>query len=226
MGQTNQNMDWYQLFKDIVIPGLGVVSTIIIGIVIAIILKRREEKSKIKALLIDNYMLYLNKRSKFTAYESYNYAYEIFKELFKNDNLYFENKSNWRNRQEQIQMIRDSYKEKIRSIDDESINWSPFTFIFCFLLGTKKYKKGAQTLENVIVENITNDKERNNFIVKTIDKIKKDSEIQQSMSSNNKLDLTHGVELIEKLIAKEHNRHQFMSFNPYDNKIADLIDKY
>lgn len=68
---------WYGITKDVVIPLLSLLTTIILGTIIAVLLKRKEEKAKIKTLLIDNYMLYLNVKVKFFEYEMDTFIYEI-----------------------------------------------------------------------------------------------------------------------------------------------------
>lgn len=78
--KTTENIGWFEIFKDIVIPSLSIAATVTIGIVIAIALKKREEKSKIKQLLIDNYMDYLTARTKNVMYETEAMIYEVLNE--------------------------------------------------------------------------------------------------------------------------------------------------
>ena len=214
----------YQIIKDVIIPGLGVLSTITIGVVIAVILKRREENSKIKSILIDNYMEYLNKRSKFVEYESLIYTHEILKDIYINYNNYFENHSNRHLPMEQVKNLRDSFRQQLDTYNHEEVNWSPYTYKFCFLLGTKTYKKEAQGLENEIVKHIVGETSRLKFISELKIKITENNEIKQNMNALNLSKITNGLDLIVRLITLLYNDYQLKNFKPYDNLIADLID--
>ncbi len=79
MNYVTSSINTYNVIKEIIIPGLSVLSTMTIGIFIAIVLKRREENSKIKSLLIDSYLEYLNRRTKFVEFETYLYILHILK---------------------------------------------------------------------------------------------------------------------------------------------------
>lgn len=92
--KTTENIGWFEIFKDIVIPSLSIAATVTIGIVIAIALKKREEKSKIKQLLIDNYMDYLTARTKNVMYETEAMIYEVLNEILIKRSEYLTN-SNW-----------------------------------------------------------------------------------------------------------------------------------
>lgn len=73
---------------------MGVITTIVVGIIIAYLLKNKEEKAKIKTLLIDNYMLYLDKKMQFFEYELTSIKYQILKDMFINYGSYFERHAN------------------------------------------------------------------------------------------------------------------------------------
>lgn len=84
MPDTPKNIGWYDITKDIIIPLLSVVTTIVVGTIIAYLLKNKEEKAKIKSLLIDNYMLYLNKKVQFFDHELTSFKYQVFKDIIIN----------------------------------------------------------------------------------------------------------------------------------------------
>lgn len=224
MSSPTEPITTFQIFKDIVIPALGVISTITIGVVIAIILKKREEKSKIKSLLIDNYMEYLNKRTMFVEFESIFYTHDILKDIYINYRDYFDDHANRHLPMERVKINRDSIKQKLDEYNQKDANWSPFTFKFCFLLGTKKYKEKAQGLENVIVKQIIEEKSRQKFISDLKLKIKENEDIKKNMNALNLSMIENGLDLIKELIFRTYSNYQLTVFKPYDNLIADLID--
>lgn len=226
MSDTLQHIGWYEISKDIVIPLLGVVSTIVIGVVIAILLKRKEEKAKVKSLLIDNYMLYLNKKVNFFSRELDSFTYRVYKDIYINYNDFFEPHANSHFLKEKISTRRDDLKAKLNQNDKEASNWSPFTFRFAFLLGKKQYMKEAQRLEDNIVNNYLGDKPRNEFVDKIKKLIKEDAEIAEGVNSSNLNKMEDSLDRLEHLIAATYNDFQYKIFVPYDNKIADLIDQY
>ena len=226
MTDTSQHIGWYEISKDIVIPLLGVVSTIVIGVVIAVLLKRKEEKAKVKSLLIDNYMLYLNKKVNFFSHELDSFTYRIYKDIYINYSDFFEPHANSHFAKEKISKRRDDLKVKLRDKDQEASNWSPFTFRFAFLLGKKQYMKEAQKLEDNIVNNYMADKPRNDFVDKLKKMIKEDAGIAEGVNSSNAHKMEDSLDRLEQLIATTYNNFQFKIFVPYDNKIADLIDEY
>lgn len=214
----------YSFIKDIGIPVLNLIATIIIGIVIAVMLKRREEKAKIKSLLIDNYMEYLGKRVKFTEQETMIWFHNLLKDMAINYDAYFGRHSNQHFAEEEIQQRRDLFREKLDGSDAESANWSPYTYKFCFLLGTKTYRKKAQHFENVIVKAVLDNNERAKFQAKLKEKVIASELIQKNMNAVNLSQIEHGLDLIEALVFTEYNNYQLKIFQPYDNRIADLID--
>lgn len=226
MPDATQHTGWYEILKDIIIPFLGVVSTIVIGVVIAVLLKRKEEKGKIKALLIENYMLYLNKKISFFSYELDNFIYQVYKDIYINYTDFFKLHANSHIPKEKITKRLDDLKIKLRDTDQEASNWSPFTFRFAFLLGKKQYMKEAQKLEDNIVNNYIADKPRKEFIASLKKIIKNDTEIAEGINSSNGNKMDDSLDKLEHLIAKAYSDFQLKIFRPYDNKIADLIDAY
>lgn len=226
MLDTPQHIGWYEISKDIVIPLLGVISTIVIGVVIAVLLKRKEEKAKVKALLIDNYMLYLNKKVKFFGHELDRFTYQVYKDIYIDYNDLFEPHANSHFPKEKISKRRDDLKARLRDNDQEASNWSPFTFRFAFLLGKAKYMKEAQKLEDNIVNNYMSDKPRNEFVNKLKKLIKEDTQISDGINSSNAHKMEDSLDKLEYLIATTYTDFQYKIFVPYENKIADLIDQY
>ena len=226
MSDTTQHIGWYQISKDIIIPLLGVLTTIVIGVIIAVLLKQKEEKAKIKSLLIDNYMLYLNKKASFFEQELNSFTYQIYKDIYNNYSDFFEPHANSHFKKEKISNRRDDLKTKLNVTDNEASNWSSFTFRFAFLLGKKKYTKEAQKYEDDIVNNYIADKPRRQFIEKTKKLIKDDNEIAEGLNSSNEHKMEDTLDRLEHLVANAYSDFQLKIFIPYDNKIADLIDKY
>lgn len=226
MPDTAQHIGWYEISKDIIIPLMGVVSTIVIGVIIAVLLKRKEEKAKVKSLLIDNYMLYLNKKVNFFSHELDSFTYQVYKDIYINYADFFEQHANSHTSKEKICKRRDDLKAKLRDADQEAANWSPFTFKFAFLLGKKRYMKSAQSLENNIVNNYIADKPRKEFISKLKTLIKEDLEIAEGINSSNTHKMENSLDRVDHLIANAYNDFQLKIFMPYDNRIADLIDAY
>lgn len=225
MNETAESITMYQIIKDIIIPGLGVIATIVIGVVLTIILKKREETAKIKSLLIDSYMEYLNRRTKFSEYESLHYIHELLKDIYINYSSYFEDHSNSHLPKKEIEKIIDLFKRKIDGINIDDTNWTVYTFKFCFLLGTKTYNKKAQGLENIIVSEIIEKNSRSNFLSNLKLKVKSDILIKDNINKLNIHCINSGIEMIINFVTYEYTNYQQRIFKPYDNLIADLIDE-
>lgn len=226
MSVTPKDLTWYDITKDIIIPFLGVVTTIVVGTIIAYLLKNKEEKSKIKALLIDNYMLYLDKKMQFFEQELTSLKYQIFKDIYINYEEYFESHANDHFAKEKVAKLRDKLKEKLDNINQNDANWSPFTYRFAFLLGKKNYDKHVQSLEDSVVQNYISDKARKEFLQQLKTKITSNKEIVDKMNSSNTSKIVDGLDDIEYLISTAYAGYQFKIFNPFDTRIANLIDKY
>ncbi len=226
MPYTTTDITWYEITKDIIIPLLGVITTIVVGIIIAYLLKNKEEKAKIKTLLIDNYMLYLDKKMQFFEYEITSIKYQILKDMFINYGSYFERHANDHFATEKVGKLRDSLKLKLDNINQNDTNWSPFTYRFAFLLGKKNYDKHVQFLEDIVFKNYFSDKARNQFLEQLKTKIISNKEISDKMNALNTNKIVDGLDDIEYLITTTYNNYQFEIFNPFDTRIANLIDKY
>lgn len=217
---------WYEITKDIIIPLLGVITTIILGTIIAVLLKRKEEKAKIKTLLIDNYMLYLNVIIKFIELESNSFCYQILKDMYIDYTQYFLDHANSHFAKEEIKKRRDKFQGILGKSRQEDGNWSIYTYKFCFLLGTKTYHKEVQQLEDKIVSHILNNEARDKFKNNLKTKIKQSEAIVNKMNSSNVNEIIDGLDKVETLIFISFNEFQRMHFEPYSNKIANLIDRY
>lgn len=226
MPDTTKDIDWYNVTKDIIIPLLSVLTTIIVGTIIAYLLKTKEEKAKIKTLLIDNYMLYLNKKVNFFDYELTSFTYQIMKDVFINYSTYFKPHANDHLAKEKIAKLRDKLKQKLDTIKQEDTDWSPFTYKFAFLLGKKNYFKNALPLENVVTSKYLSDNSRKEFREGLKKKIIEDQQIVNGINSSNSNEIDDALDKIEHLITVSYSEFQFKIFNPYDNKIANLIDAY
>lgn len=226
MPNIPKDLTWYDITKDIVIPFLGVITTIVVGTIIAYLLKNKEEKAKIKTLLIDNYMLYLDKKMQFFEHELMSFKYQIFKDIFINYEKYFEHHANDHLAKEKVAKFRDTLKEQLNNTNQNDTNWSPFTYRFAFLLGKKNYDKHVQSLEDSVVQNYISDKARSEFLELLKTKITNSKEVVDKMNSLNTNKIVDALDDIEYLISTTYTEYQFRIFNPFDTKIANLIDKY
>lgn len=226
MPNIPKDITWYDITKDLIIPFLGVTTTIVVGIIIAYLLKNKEEKAKIKALLIDTYMLYLDKKMQFFENELTSFKYQIFKDIFINYESYFERHANDHIAKQKVARLRDTFKEKLDSSNQNNANWSPFTYRFAFLLGKKNYDKHVQSLEDSVVQNYISDKARSEFLAQLKIKITANKEVADKMNSSNINKMVDALDEIEYFISIAYSDYQFRIFNPFDTRIANLIDKY
>lgn len=222
ISKATENIGWFEITKDIIIPILSILATITIGIIIAIALKKREEKSKIKQLLIDNYMDYLSARTKDVIYETEAMCYEVLNEILIKQSQYLNN-SNWHIAFDLIQKTAEESKAKAQSLENNESNWSHFTYRFTFLIGEKKYFKEALPLEKIIEKNMLARDSRKQFKESIIGKIKKREEIINNLNTPDKFKIQLGIHQIIETIVYDYNDYQFKNFNPYNVKIAKLI---
>jgi hypothetical protein len=223
---NNETIGFYEILKDIIIPFLAVLSTLIIGIIIANLLRKKEEKSKIKGLLIDHYMEYLEARNLNIDFEIAFSTYEILNNILINHDSYLQKNTNSYISFNIISSKAEEYKLQAQQYHNKGSHWSLFTYRFAFLLGKKEYLKEAQPLEDNIVRNLLQENSRQTFNDTILTQIKSSEEILKGLNSNKTFTIELAIHTIELLIAKKFNDNQFTFFNPYNNKIADLINEY
>lgn len=220
--EASQDIGWFEITKDIIIPSLTLISTITIGIFIALILKNREEKEKRKNILIDTYIEYLNTRVNELENHINNIYKNILNDLLINGEQIVGINSNWHNKYSLI-------KEKLEAEElieyNKADNWSFFTYKFCFLLGTKKYRKSLQLLEDSIVNNLLDNKKNEKFYIQLSQDIFSKEEIKNGILSSNQNIVKFTLDKIKEIIAVEFNKRHRLFFEPYDSKVADLIDE-
>lgn len=217
---------WYEITKDIVIPTLSIISTLIIGIIIAVILKKRDEKGKIKETLIETYMEYMNRRINKYSFETLVITYDLYVDMFINYNKYFSEHSNSHLATDLVKKRRDKFQIKIEEFDYKEINWTFFAYKFSFLLGRKKYNNEVKSLEKNINNQLNSEESKINFLVQLKEGIIENEMISENMNASNTNKIEYGLNMIESYVAKKYNNHQFNLFMPYDDKIADLINEY
>lgn len=217
---------WFEITKDIILPTMTLIATVTLGTIIAILLKKREEKTKNKSLLIDNYMEFLNCRTNDVMHRIYLSIVETLKEIKSNYETYAEKHSNVHITLDRINYHIKTYDLVLDDLNKKETNWTPFTFKFCFLLGTKTYAKEAQSLENVIINNYSNNNTRKEYSKKLRDKIKNNNTISNLLGKTNQTDIDNAVLEIVEMISEDFSSYQRKLFHPYENKIADLIDSY
>lgn len=220
--KTTQNIGWFEIIKDIVIPSLSILATVTIGIIITIALKKREEKSKIKQLLIDNYMDYLAARTKNVNYETEAMCYEVLNEILIKKEEYLKS-SNWHIAFDIIQKRAEESKAKSQEYDNNENNWSYFTYRFTFLIGEQKYFKEALPFEKIIEQNMLQRDSRKKFKDRMMMKVIENQEILINLNTPNKFKIESGIHQIIETIVYDYNDYQFKNFNPYNVKIAKLI---
>lgn len=216
---------WYEISKDIIITFLGIISTLVIGIIIANLLRSKEEKSKIKGLLIDHYMNYLVARNKNIIIEIDFSTYEVLNVIVADYKSYLNNQ-HWPVSHDLILAKAAEYKVKAEKGQNEISEWALYTYRFSFLLGEKKYLKHTQLLENNIRDNMLQENSRGNFNITLLEKIKNDKEILKALNSSSVYDIKLGIHAIEEFVMNQYNVYQYKFFNPYNKKVADLINGY
>ena len=226
MNSTENPITWYEIFKDIIIPILSIITTLIIGIIIAIILKRREEKGKSKQLLVDTYMEYINRRINRYSYDFDSNMYDMYNDIFINYVDYFEDHTNSNLATDSVKVRRERFLEKVEKYDNTDINWSFYAIKFSLLLGREKYNKEAKGLEKIINQKINSEQAIMDFLLQLKGEIKEDKRICNYTNASNKSKIEYGLDMIESHINKRYTNYQLSIFKPYDDKIADMISEY
>ena len=226
MDNTKNPITWYEITKDIIIPILSIVATLIIGIIIALILKRREEKGKSKQLLVDTYMDYINRRINKYSYDCVAITYDMYIDIFINYADYFEDHANSHLATKLVKERREKYLKKVEEYNNTDINWSFYSIKFSLLIGREKYDKEAKVLEQKINQEINSEQSQMNFLLKLKKEIKENQMICENMNASNTNKIEYGLDMIEAFITKRYNAFQLNLFKPYDNKISDLINEY
>lgn len=221
---NNTTHDWYDLVKDIIIPSTEVLLTLIIGVFIAIILKRKEDKAKIKQLLIDHYMEYLNVKMNDFEYEYKKFTISILHELKQSEIIL--NNSNRHIQIAQIEQRINHLQTQLDNFNDNDINWSPYTYRFAFLLGKKKYFKKILPLENIITNELTSKNKYNKLKSETITKITQNNNLKEALNQISITSINKAIDDIESMIVTDYNNYHYLLFNPFSTKIANLINRY
>ncbi|KGK29465.1 hypothetical protein [Cellulophaga sp. E6(2014)] len=226
MDNTKNPITWYEITKDIIIPILSIVATLIIGIIIALIFKRREEKGKSKQLLVETYMDYINRRINKYSYDCVVIIYDLYIDLFNNYSDYFKDHANSHLATELVKKRREKYHKKIEEYNYTDINWIFYPIKFSLLIGREKYNKEAKELERKINQEINSEQSQMNFLLQLKNEIKENEMICENMDTSNTNKIEYGLDMIEAHITKRYNRYQSSLFQPYDDKVADLISEY
>lgn len=221
---THEN-GFYEIAKDIIIPSASILATLIVGWYIASVLRNREEKSKRKQLLIDYYMDFLQSLKVNFSFEVAYFKYEIINDILINASQYFPIPDNWEHSFDTIKTEAERIKANAEEFQEESTNWSYFTYRFAFLLGKMAYTKNLQSLENKIVEKL-NAKSRKSSFNSIKETIKADVETISNLQSTDPFKVKLAIYSIETLVVDKYSSYQYSFFNPYNAKVAELIDEY
>lgn len=225
MSDTTQ-IGWYEIAKDIIIPSISIFATIVLGTIIAGLLRRKEEKAQIKSLLIDNYMQYLTKRANFVQHESLQIANRLLGQIYHNFSEYFERHANAHFQLQRIKKRIEKLEGQISEMKDEDYNWSVYTYKFAFLLTKKRYNKEAQGLEDKLISDYFGDQSHKALLSDIKTQIKSKTDIVDAMAGLSDDRIDKALTDIEAIVAKSYASYQRQIFQSYDNRIADLIDKF
>jgi hypothetical protein len=226
MNNEIEPLTWYKITKDIIIPLLSILTTVTIGIIIAIILKRREEIKDKKKLLTESYMEYLTSYSESLVKGCHSIFYEIFKEILFNYENYLESKSNKHVIVDKIKIRMDKYL-----IEHTQMKLGPTNLILLILRMTLLLEKDKYVKEmfNLIGSNYAkynSPEDRKGLVNSILDQIKNDSEIKKKMNSDELLDIEFGLDLIERLANDVHDKKHWETFSPITVKLSERIYKY
>ena len=195
---------WFEIIKDIVIPLLGIFSTLIIGIIIANLLRKREEKNKIKELLIDTYIQYLEARNNNIDFQIRYLRYEVLNRIIINHKVFFSDNTSYKMAFEAIKLRLDELQIEVKEIQNKSSDWSLFAFKFYFLIGKEKYSK-VRIFENEILENLLKDNSLSNFSENITEQFKSNKNILKKLNSSDVFQIETAMHLIEDEVAKKYN---------------------
>lgn len=226
MENNNNPIGWYEITKDIIIPLLGVISTLVIGIIIALFVKNKERKAKIKDLLIDHYMDYLAVRTDSIEHDINTTIINILSEIKLESDTYFKGNANWHLPFQIIKERLQELRDKLKNFENVNTNWSIYTYRFAFLLGKKSYFKEALPLENNITAELVSSAKLNSVKKNILVKIQKDSELMSELNSSDSDKINRALDKIFRIVVTDFNQYQFSFFNPYNTKLAELINKY
>jgi hypothetical protein len=81
-------------------------------------------------------------------------------------------------------------------------------------------------LEDSVVQNYISEKAHSEFLEQLKAKIAANKEVVDKMNSLNTNKIVDALDDIEYLISIAYTDYQFRIFNPFDTRIANLIDKY
>ncbi len=217
---------WYEISKDIIIPAISAISTLVIGIIIALIIKKRDERGKTKETLIDTYMEYMNRRITKYSFETLVITHDLYLDMSINYGKYFTEHSNSHLARDLIKKRREKFQNKIEEFDYKDVNWTFYAYKFSFLLGRKKYNNEVKSLEKNISIQLNSEESKISFLVQLKDGIIENKMVSENMNASDIDKIEYGLNMIESYVTKKYNNHQFNLFMPYDNKIADLVKEY
>lgn len=213
-------------FKEIIYPILDLIIKITIGIIIAIYLHRRTNRDKIKELLINTYMEYLNKLESFSYLQINNYMINFYKKLKNWANKYLSDKKVLSQFIKELDNILQ--KEQSKYSDDyfqEKANFTPYTYKFCFLIGKKYYFKKILPSEKEMSKFLL-DNNRSNQIA---EEVIKNEVIQKYLSQIDQANMDEILLNIKnevtKQISQKHVEDNKRFMNSYSVKLAEAIDK-
>lgn len=221
-----EKIGWFEIVKDIVIPFLGIISTLIIGIVIANILRKKEERTKKKEMLIDSYMQYLEARNISIDFEISYVRYEVLNNIIIDSNIFFKGNANSHIAYKIIRGRLDELKEEVKSLQSKSNEWSLYTFKFSFLLNKKKYLENVKVFEDRILKNLLSEDSLKTLITNLTNAIKLDQGLLEQLNSLNTYKIELAIHKIENIVSRQTNERQRKYFEPYNQKIEDLINEY
>jgi len=223
------NKSTYDFIKEIGIPALDLLATIVIGIFIAIFIHRKSAKGKLKELLIDTYIEYLHVFKNFIELETdiliSKCCIELTHVLEKDESFSKNSKKIFSDKLREVSTIL-SEKHPSNKRNEEA-NFSFYTYKFAFLLTKKRYFKLLKPLEDNYLKNyLLNTSIKEEEINEIINHVKTTETMSQMREKfcEESFDLFHSH--ISRLARNIILRDQSHYFGQYNNILADEIDRY
>jgi hypothetical protein len=223
----NTSMEWFEITTKVIIPLLGIISTTTIGIVIAIMLKRREERGRIKNLLIDNYLSFASSMKSYYAYAPLICAYRIFKDITLNYASYLDPGRANGVQMDLLNRKKDELNAKREEMESDVFNWGLYTMKFGFLLGVRNLEKKLDQAGGSRLDADFDEASRTDFINHVKPLIRNNVQILDHMNSGDLIRIQQGIEFISDLVTKEYyNKFKFENLYRFNKVISEMIEKY
>ncbi len=201
---------------EIVLPCTEIIVTLIVGIIVASSLKKREERSKIKSTLIDDYIAFLK------------VILDLYKEFLRS------NESNIYKKLAECYVINEDNKSSLTKLSEalnnnvpkESPieNWFYYTHRFTLLLGIKNYHKHLQNLEDKVMDELLNSDAVQNYELVLFKALEENTELIGFLKID-KPGTSNQFERIHYFLNAHSVNHAQKFLDSYADKVSKLINK-